>query len=357
MSQKNSLVLIIDFLSNLFKLIIPAMSAFLFGYLMFRATPIISPMIALISVTSVAVLFIGMAFYLYHFKDDIYIAYGGAIAGVSLLYASFYQAYVSFALFKPIETFWHLTIIALAAAYAAVRFQGWLLAVLAIAMSLVTPSIVLVFLSRSFLAWYFVLFLLFSMLIAYWRGWFELAALSFLGFVMYNPLLFTFTDLEGKKGFLSIYQVFWIAAALFGIYTCIPYFYTLFWAKKRIFESISITVGGAYSFALVRYIIKTQLSMLEKLPFFIKLFVGKTLIMNDIHMYLFLLYGLIYALLFVLLYLVNRQAKVVLATLASLSVICTIGMFYTQTKATGILRYIMRLRRFLLQTIQVVIRQ
>ncbi len=340
------------FFFNLAKLILPILGAFLFGYALLLLVSILGVNFAFWCAIFGALALMIVGFYLYHTDREMNVAYGCAIAGSSLLYAAVYQAYVSFHLFEPIHAFWYLTIIACAAVYAAVRFQGWLLAVLAISMGLTTPSLVLHVITRFFLSWYFVVFLALSMVVAYWRRWFELALLSFFGYLLYNPLLFAVTDLEGKKGFLSIYQVFWIMGAVFCIYTFIPYFYSFFRARKRIFEAVSITIGGAYSFALIRHVIQQQLAKVEKLPFFIKFLAGKTPLMGDVHMNMFLLFGAIYASMFLLLFIINRKAKVVLGALASLTIICTIGAFYAQRTATGVFGYIMRFRRFLINTMR-----
>ncbi len=346
---------IMFFFLSFVKLISPIIGVILYGYVLLFMVPMLGVSATFWAAVLGAITLMIIGFYLYHTDRDLDVAYGSAIAGSSLLYAAVYQAYVSFNFFEPIYAFWYLTIVACAAAYAAVRFQGWLLAVLAISMGLTTPSLVLHVITRFFLSWYFVAFLALSMIIAYWRRWFELALLSFFGYLLYNPLLFAVTGLEDKKGFLSIYQVFWIMGALFCIYTFIPCFYSFFRAKKRIFEAISITIGGAYSFALSRYIIQQQLDKVAKLPFFIKFLAGKVPVMADVHMNMFFLFGAIYAVMFVLLYIVNRHAKVVLGTLASLTIICGTGAFYAQPIAIGVFRYILRLRRLIVATMRNII--
>lgn len=347
---------LIHFFSDFAKLIAPILGATLSGFLLLLITPTLGATLAFWIAAILAIGLMTWAFLYYHQNGDIFVAYGCAIASAGLLYSAVYQAFVTFKLFAPMHVFWALTAIALAAAYASVRFQGWLLAVLAIAMAVLTPSIVLGSLTRTFLAWYFMCFLAVVMLIAYWRNWFELAILSFLGYLIYNPLLFAITDLEGKKKLLSIYHVFWIMGAVFCIYTMIPYLYSFFRTKKRIFEAVSITIGGAYSFALSRHVIHQQLSVVEQLPFFVKFLAGKTPLMNDIHLNMFILFGLVYAAMFILLFIVNRRAKVVLSILASLTIICTIGAFYAQRQATGFIRYFIRLRHFLVKAFRMLAR-
>ena len=293
------------------------------------------------------------AFSWYHAGRDIYVAYGVGFAGISLLYFSVYYAYINYALLTPQTLFWSLTAIASAAGYIALRFRGWLLAVLAVGMGIWTPSIIFLSFPRQFLAWYFVFFLALVMAAAYMRKWFELAVLSFLGFLAYNPYLFSQTDLEGTKGFLSIYQVFEIMVIIFIIYTLIPWLYSLCCAKKRIFEPICFAIGGAYTASLVHFVIENQLSFVAQLPFFIRYFVSKGVpIMNDVYMYIFVIYGGIYIGLFALLFLINKQAKVALGSLASLSIICLVGFIYTHAKATGLLPTVIKAKKIVEQVIQ-----
>lgn len=308
--------------------------------------PIISPEYALFASLAVAAAALAVAFILFHADYDIYFAYGAGFAGMALFYASVYYAYVGFALLAPKTLLWSLTAIALAAGYVSVRFQGWLLAVLAVAMGILTPSVVLIHLSRLFLAWYFVIFLLIVMAVAYYRRWFELSIIAFLGYLVYNPFLFGYTDFEGAKGFLSIYQVLDFMGIIFGIYTLIPWLYSLCCPKRRIFEAISLTIGGAYTAAVIHFVIDSQLSLVSQLPFFIRFFVKKGApVMNDVYMYIFIIYGGIYLALFLLLFVINRQAKITLSALACLIIICTVGIVYTHAKATGILPTLFRAKK------------
>lgn len=278
------------------------------------------------------------AFSLFHASYSIYLAYGAGFGGILLLYVSVSLAYINDRLLTPDHLFWALTVIALAAGYIAVRFHGWLLAVLAIAMGVVTPSFTLAYLSYRFIAWYFVFFLSIVMVVAYYRRWRELAFVAFLGFLLYNPLLFSITDLQGDKGFLSIYQVIDFMIAIFVIYTGIPWLYSLCCSKKGIFEAMSIALGGAYTAAIIHFVIERQISFVAQLPFFIRYFVGKAApVMNDVYMYIFVIYGSVYAVLGILLYLINRQAKATMGALVSLVVVSFVGMVYIHTKATGLL--------------------
>lgn len=314
--------------------------------------PTLSPWHALYASIAFSVAAVAGAFILFHANYAIYFAYGLGFGGIALLYAAVYYAYVGFALLAPDALFWALTVIALAAGYVAVRFQGWLLGVLAVVMGILTPSVVLIHMNRLFLSWYFVIFLLVVMAVGYYRRWFELAILAFLGYLIYNPFLFSYTDLEGTKGFLSIYQVLDFMAIIFGVYTLIPWLYSLCCPKRRIFEAISLAIGGAYTAAMIHFVIDTQLSFVAQLPFFIRYFVSKgTPVMSDVYMYIFIIYGGIYLGLFLLLFLINRQAKITLGALACLIIICTVGIIYTHAKVTGLLPTVFKAKKIVEQVI------
>jgi hypothetical protein len=312
----------------------------------------ITPEYALYGSLALSSLAIIMAFVLYHTGRDVYIAYGAGFAGITLLYASLYYGYITYALMVPQDFFWGLTVVALIAGYIAIRFHGRLLAICAVIMGVLTPAIVVLNFSRFFLAWYFVLFLFIVMLVSYYRRWFELPLLAFVGFLAYNPFLFSYTNLEGAKGFLSIYQVLDFMVLIFGIYTLIPWFYSLCCSKKRIFEAISLSIAGAYTAAVIHFVIESQLSLVAQLPFFIRYFVGKDVpVMNDVYMYIFSIYGLIYGVLFLLLFVINRHAKVTLGALACLLIICSVGYVYMHAKATGVLPTVFRAKKIVEQAI------
>ena len=74
--------------------------------------------------------------------------------------------------------------------------------------------------------------------------------------------------------------------------------------------------------------------------------------MNDVYMYIFVIYGGIYIGLFALLFLINKQAKVALGSLASLSIICLVGFIYTHAKATGLLPTVIKAKKIVEQVIQ-----
>lgn len=353
MHKKSIGAVIAEALASLVKFFAPVAVLGGAAYGVWYFLPKISPINALYVSVGISLFALFVAFSLYHAGKDIFVAYGAGFGGVALLYASVYYAYVGHALLAPNTLFWLLTAIGLSAGYVAVRFRGWLLAVLGVAMGVLTPSVVLANITRFFLAWYFVGFLFMVMLVAYYRRWFELAILAFLGFLIYNPILFGYTDLEGTKGFLSIYQVLEIMVAIFTIYTLIPWLYSLCCPKKRIFEAISLAMGGAYTAAIIHFVISSQLSLVAQLPFFIRYFVSKTTpVMNDVYMYIFVIYGGIYLGLFLLLFLINRQAKVPLGALASLIIICAVGIIYTHAKATGLLPTVFRAKKIVAQVIQ-----
>lgn len=353
MQKKSFFSLLGEMLRELVHFLIPVSIIGFIGYGMWHFMPSMSHEYALFASSAVSAIALVVAFSLFHADCDIHFAYGSACAGIAFLYASVYYAYVGYALLAPNTLFWSLTAIALAAGYVAIRFKGWLLAVLAIAMGILTPSVILPSLSRPFLGWYFVIFLLIVMIVAYYRRWFELAVLAFLGYLLYNPLLFTFTDLEGSKGFLSIYQVIDLMVAVFVIFTIIPWLYSLCCPKKRIFEAISIAIGGAYTAAVIHFVIDSQLSLVAQLPFFIRYFVGKGVpVMNDVYMYIFVIYGGIYLGLFLLLFIINRRAKITLGALACLIIICTVGIIYTHAKSTGLLPTVLKAKKLIEQVMQ-----
>ena len=352
MQNKSLFMLLRETLIGLVYFFIPFSIVGLSAYGVWYFLPSMSPEQALFVSLIISAAALAVAFILFHADYNIYFAYGAGFAGVALLYASVYYAYVGFSLLAPNTLFWSLTAIALAAGYVAVRFKGWLLAVLAIAMGILTPSVVLINMNRLFLAWYFVLFLLVVMAVAYYRRWFELAILAFLGYLVYNPFLFSYTDLEGTKGFLSIYQVLDFMGIIFAIYTFIPWLYSLCCPKRRIFEAISLAIGGAYTAAMIHFVIDTQLSFVAQLPFFIRYFVSKgTPVMSDVYMYIFIIYGGIYLGLFLLLFLINRQAKITLGALACLIIICTVGIIYTHAKATSLLPTVFKAKKLVEQVV------
>ena len=353
MQQKSVFTLIRETLTGLIKFFIPVSIIGGIAYGMWYFLPIISPESALICSIAVSAAALIVAFGLFHADYDIYFAYGAGLGGITLLYASVYYVYVRYALLAPNTLFWTLSAIGLAAGYVAVRFRGWLLAVLGVAMGIMTPSFVLGTLTRYFVAWYFVIFLFVVMAVAYYRKWFELAILAFLGYLLYNPFLFSYTDLEGTKGFLTVYQVLELMVAIFLIYTAIPWLYSLCCPKKRIFEAISLALGGAYTVAIIHFVIDTQLSFVAQLPFFIRYFVSKGVpVMNDVYMYIFVIYGGIYLGLFLVLFLINRQAKVTLGALACLIIICATGIMYTHAKATGLLPTVIRVKKIVEQAVK-----
>lgn len=287
-----------------------------------------------------------VAFLLHHANVNKYVVYGLGFGGVLLLYAEVYSAFMGGVELDPLTFFRLMIAIGGVTGYVAVRFHGRLLASLAIGMSAYTPFIFLSTLSRSFIAWYFIFLMFVALCIAYYRRWFEVALLAFVGFLFYNPFLFSYTDLEGKKGFLSIYDVIDFMMIIFGMYTIIPWFYSICCAKKRIFEAVSLSLSGAYTAALIHYVVGRQIYLVKQLPFFIRFFVQKDVPrMYDLHMYLFTIYGAIYALLFLLMLLFNRQAKVLLSTCANLALICAAALIYVEAQEVGIMPSVYRAKR------------
>jgi hypothetical protein len=319
---------------------------------LYRAAPLLSPqhMLGIAIIASIAALVV--AFVLFHANYSIYAAYGAGFGGIALLYAALYFAYSVYHLLAPATLFWSLTAVALIAGYVAVRFHGRLLALVAVAMGILTPALVLPT-SRLFLSWYFIIFLLVTMLVSYYRRWFELVVSAFLGYLVYNSFLFGQTSLEGTGNLLTIYQVLYHMIAFFSIFTIIPWLYCLYSPKERIFEPICFAIGGAYTAAMMHYAIGAQVTIVAQLPFFVRFFVGKAApLMNDVYMYMFGIYSGIYIALFVLLLLIRRQAKIALGALISLLIVCIVGAVYTHAKSTGLLPTVIRAANLVKKVIQ-----
>ncbi len=289
---------------------------------------------------------------LYPLRRRTYSAYGSALGGFCMLYMACYQAYTLFGMLTARELFLYVTLINAWALITAMRFRGWLLAVLSITVACALPTLLLrILLTKQLLAVYFVVILALVMCVAYIMNWLELAILSSAWYLLYNPLLFQFTSIEPKQGLLTVNEILYLMGALFAIYTCIPWLYSLFSKKQRMFESLCITLAGAYTFAMVRFVINSHLIKIKELPFFIKMLIRDVPTMTNVQVQMFFIYALVYAGLCIGLALINRHAKTTLATLTNLSVLSAFGLLYVHGSTVDLVIYLVRLRNFLMSII------
>ncbi len=283
-----------------------------------------------------------------------YIAYGIALGGFSVLYMACYQAYTLFGLLPAQDLFFFVTTINAWALITAMRFRGWLLAVLSITVACALPTLLLnTFLTKQLFALYLVIVLALVMVVAYIMNWLELIVLSSTWYLLYNPLFFRFTSLEPKQGLLSVNEILYMMGALFAIYTCIPWVYSLFAKKQRVFDSLCITLGGAYTFAMIRFVINTHLIRITKeVPFFAKMFIRDVPTITNLQMNMFFIYALIYGILFIGLALINRRATAVLATLMNLCCLSLFGFLYMHSSTVDLVAYLVRLRHFIVNIVR-----
>lgn len=278
-----------------------------------------------------------------------YLSYGVVLGGFCMFYMTCYKTYLVVDMLKPQDLVVCVTVVNLWALLVAMRLRGRLLAMLSVIVASVLPSLFLgTFFTKQLLALYFILLLAIVMIFSYITNWLFLNILAVLGYLVYNPLLFQSTSIEPIEGSLTLYESLWIMGLLFYIYTAIPLLYTIFTKKQRLFESLSITLVGAYTFAMSRFLIANHLLWVKELPFFMKIFIRDVPTMGNVHMQMFFIYTSVYAALFCVLLLISRRSTVVLATLANLACMSLFGLLYVHSFTVELVNYLVWLHDLLI---------
>lgn len=339
------------FMFNLSKLVLPIIILVFYAYVVMQLVPewvSKTDRFYLLIITGIAAIMSS----LYPLRTHTYIAYGIALGGFSMLYMACYQAYTLFGLLSARDLFFYVTIINAWALMTAIRFRGWLLAVLSITVACALPTLLLnVFLTKQLFALYLVMVLALVMLVAYIMNWLELIVLGSAWYLLYNPLLFRFTSIEPKQGLLTVNEILYMMGALFAIYTSIPWIYSLFAKKQRVFDSLCITLGGAYTFAMIRFVVNSHLIKIKELPFFTKMLIRDVPTMTNVQVQMFFIYALIYGILFMGLTLINRRATAVLATLINLGCLSLFGLLYVHSSTVDLVAYLVRFHYFIVNIV------
>ena len=339
------------FMLNLSKLVVPMVALVLYAYTAMQLMPEWVPKtysFYLLIITGI----VAIVSSLYPLRTHAYIAYGIALGGFSVLYMACYQAYTLFGLLSARDLFFYVTIVNVWALITAMRFRGWLLAVLSITVACALPTLLLnVFFTKQLFALYVLMVLALVVLVAYIMNWLELIVLGTAWYLLYNPLLFRFTSIEPKQGLLTVNEVLYMMGALFAIYTCIPWIYSLFAKKQRIFDSLCITLAGAYTFAMIRFVVNSHLIKLKELPFFIKILIRDAPTMTNVQVQMFFIYALVYGILCIGLVLINRRATAVLSTLINLCCLSFFGLLYVHSSSVDLVIYLVRLHHFIVNIV------
>lgn len=279
-------------------------------------------------------------------------AYGTVLGGFCMFYAACYQTYLMIDLLRPEDLVLSVTIVNIWALAIALRLQGRVLAVMGVIVAVMLPSLFLdTFFTKHLLGGYFILLLASVMLFSYVARWYFLNIISALGYILYNPTLFQQTNLEKGDLFLTVYEALWMMGVIFVIYTIMPLIYGFFSSRQRLFESLSITLGGAYTFAMSRFLIAHHLQWIKELPFFMKIFVRDVPTMGNVHMQMFFVYASVYFALFLMLFLANKRATIMLATLANLCCLSLFGLLYVHTITVELINYLVWLHDLFVVTV------
>lgn len=288
---------------------------------------------------------------LYPLRRYGYYAYGTALGGFLMLYNASYQAYFLFDLLSSYYLLCIVTIINMWALITAMRFNGWLLAVLGVTIAGMLPTFLLGILTKQELAGYLLFVLFGTLIIAYMMRWRELIVLSLAWYFLYNPILFRLTSLEAKAGVMSIYEVLYVMGAFFMIYTICPLLYVLVSNRQYLFDAWSISLSGAYTFTMSHFIIASHLMKVQDLPFFVKILLDDLPTMADIDTYIFLIYALVYGSLFFLTAFIavctHRKITAILTTLLTMGTLSCFGLFYVYADNIDIAGLLVRLHQYI----------
>ncbi len=280
------------------------------------------------------------------------LAYGIILGGFCIFYAACYQTYLMIDLLKPEDLVFSVTVVNIWALIVAFRLRAKILAVISVIVAAMLPSLFLdTFFTKHLLGGYFILLLASVMLFSYVSRWHFLNLISALGYVLYNPILFQQTNMEKGDLFLTVYEALWMMGIIFVIYTIMPLVYGFFSHKQRLFEPLSITLGGAYTFAMSRFLIAHHLQWIKELPFFMKIFIRDVPTMGNVHMQMFFIYTSAYFTLFLVLFLINRRATIILATLANLCCLSLFGLLYVHSITVELINYVVWLHDLFVVTV------
>lgn len=332
---------ICQFLYRLLKTLVPLGVLLLSAYILLIWLPLgTSHAFSLYILYMLAIIAVICGLYLVRKRcDDL--AYGVILGGFCMFYAACYQTYLLVDILRPEDLVLSVTVVNIWALIVALRLRAKVLAVISLIVASMLPSLFLdTFFTKHMLGGYFIILLASIMLYSYITRWFFLNIISALGYILYNPILFQMTSIEKKDGLLTIYEALWMMGTLFVIYTIMPLIYGFFSNKQRLFESLSITLGGAYTFAMSRFIIAHHLQWVKELPFFMKIFIRDVPTMGNVHMQMFFIYASVYLALFLVLFLVNRRATSILATLANLGCLSLFGLLYVHSITIELINYL-----------------
>lgn len=280
------------------------------------------------------------------------LTYGIVLGGFCMFYAACYQTYLMIDLLKPEDLIVSVTVVNIWALIIAMRLRARALAVMGILVASILPSLFLdTFFTKHLLGGYFIILLASVMLYSYITRWPFLNIISALGYILYNPILFQLTSIEKGDVLLTVYEALWMMGTIFVIYTIMPLIYSFFSNKQRLFESLSITLVGAYTFALSRFIIAHHLQWVKELPFFLKIFIRDVPTIGNVHMQMFFIYSSVYLALFCILFVINRRATIVLATLANLGCLSLFGLLYVHSFTVELVNYVVWLHDLFVMTI------
>jgi hypothetical protein len=136
---------------------------------------------------------------------------------------------------------------------------------------------------------------------------------------------------------LSLEDAFWILGIIGGLFTLIPWLYNLYKPRQHAIDTICIVMAGAYSFASIRMILRSQLRFIEQFKL-LQLFTTQPKYI-ELLMYLFFIYAAVYASLFVIGKLTCRKSGVhnVILMLALISCVGGIAVLNRTHKIIGVI--------------------
>lgn len=236
------------------------------------------------------------------------VSYGRASAALCSLGALFYIGYEFYGLLHLHQFFYALVGMSIALGFAALWFDRFIFALGATLLAMAAPALMFGVYSPTMLGWYCVAALFATTLLAYSSGWHMLAPLSFLIYLCYHPYIFTLVSMTPKKGMLLFDDAFWILGCIGAIFTFIPWLYNMYNPRQHMIDALCIVMAGAYSFASMRMILRSQLRFIEQFKF-LRLFTTQPKYIHLL-MYMFFIYAAIYATLFVIGKITHRKSGV-----------------------------------------------